>query len=112
MLIGLASPRIVSSIEEGLEKVRSLISDASAQNAEIVCFPEAYLPGLRGLDFTVPPFDQMQFENALRAVCDWSRKYSIATVIGMEKPLENERQIVAYVIDANGGIQGYQTKNQ
>ena len=53
MIIGLASPRIASSLDEGLEKVKRLLSDASAEGAEIVCFPEAYLPGLRGQEFDV-----------------------------------------------------------
>src|ERR1700756_1855647 len=51
MIIALASPRIASSIDEGLDKIKRLLSEASDQGAEIVCFPEAYLPGLRGQDF-------------------------------------------------------------
>lgn len=73
MIIALASPRIASSVDEGLEKVQRLMSDASAQGAEIVCFPEAYLPGLRGQDFEVPSFDQSQQEKALQAVGQWAR---------------------------------------
>src|SRR5262245_32306364 len=53
MIIALASPRIASTLDEGLDKVRWLLSEASTQGAEIVCFPEAYLPGLRGQDFEV-----------------------------------------------------------
>jgi len=48
MIIGLASPRITSTLDEGLDKIKRLLAEASAQGAEIVCFPEAYLPGLRG----------------------------------------------------------------
>ena len=55
MTIALASPCIASSLDEGLEKIKRLLSDASGQGAEIVCFPEAYLPGLRGQDFEVLP---------------------------------------------------------
>ena len=54
MIIGLASPSIASTLDEGLDKIKRLLSDASAQGAEIVCFPEAYLPGLRGQDFDAP----------------------------------------------------------
>ena len=53
MIIALASPRIASTLDEGLDKIKRLLSEASAQGAEIVCFPEAYLPGLRGQDFEV-----------------------------------------------------------
>ena len=88
------------------------LSEASAQGAEIVCFPEAYLPGLRGQDFEVLPFDQAQQERALQAVAQWARTYAVATILGMERLTEAGRQIAAFVIDARGQIQGYQTKNQ
>ena len=62
MIIALASPGIASTLDEGLDKIKRLLSEASAQGAEIVCFPEAYLPGLRGQDFEVLPWGQTQQE--------------------------------------------------
>jgi N-carbamoylputrescine amidase len=44
MIIALASPGVASTLEEGLDKIKRLLSEASAQGAAIVCFPEAYLP--------------------------------------------------------------------
>ncbi|HEU0300876.1 MAG TPA: carbon-nitrogen hydrolase family protein [Longimicrobium sp.] len=112
MIIGLATPRIAATLDEGLEKVERLMADASAQGAEIVCFPEAYLPGLRGLDFEVPPFGAADEERVLQAVSRWARAYRIATILGMERLTPAGRENVAAVIDAGGGIQGFQTKNQ
>lgn len=112
MLIALASPRVASSIDECLDKIQHSLSEAAAQGARIVCFPEAYLPGLRGLDFEVPPFDQTQQERALRAVAQWARTYKVATILGMEWHTNAGRQIAAVVLDARGEMQGYQTKNQ
>src|SRR5580704_5092988 len=112
MLIALASPRVASSIEECLDKIKQSLSEAAAQGAEIVCFPEAYLPGLRGLDFDVPPFDRTQQERALQAVAQWARTYKVATVLGMEWLSNVGRQIAAVVLDASGEMKGYQTKNQ
>jgi predicted amidohydrolase len=88
------------------------VSESSALGAEIVCFPEAYLPGLRGQDFEVLPFDQAQQEQALQAVSQLARTYAVAVILGMERLTEAGRQIAAFVIDARGKIQGYQTKNQ
>ena len=51
MIIALASPCIASAVDEGLDKITRFLSEASAQGAKIVCFPEAYLPGLRGQDY-------------------------------------------------------------
>lgn len=112
MIIALASPRVASTLDAGLDKVKRFLSEASAQGAEIVCFPEAYLPGLRGQDFEVLPFDRAQQERVLRAVGQWARMYRVATILGMERVTEEGRQIAAVVFDAQGQIQGYQTKNQ
>ena len=112
MIIALASPRVASTVGEGLDKVKWLLSEASARGAEIVCFPEAYLPGLRGQDFAVPPFDRTQQERALRAVAEWARRYGLATILGMERVTDAGRQIAALVIDAQGELQGYQAKTQ
>lgn len=112
MIIALASPRVASSLEDGLEKIKRSLSEASAQGAAIVCFPEAYLPGLRGQDFEVFPFDPAQQERALQAVAQWARTYAVAVILCMERFTEAGRQIAAFVLDAHGQLQGYQTKNQ
>lgn len=112
MIIGLASPRIASTLDDGLDRIRRLLSEASAQGAEIVCFPEAYLPGLRGQDFEVLAFERAEQERVLETVAQWARTYAVATILGMERLTEAGRQIAAFVIDARGQLQGCQTKNQ
>jgi predicted amidohydrolase len=112
VIVALASPCVATSLDDGLDRIKRLQSEASARGAEIVCFPEAYLPGLRGQDFEVPPFDRTQQETALEAVAQWARTYAVATILGMERLTESGRQIAAFVIDAQGQLQGYQTKNQ
>lgn len=112
MIIALASPRVAASFDDGLQRVERLMSEAAARGARIVCFPEAYLPGLRGQDFDVWPFDATHQERALAAVAHWSRKHELATILGMERITSAGRQIAAFVIDADGTLQGVQTKNQ
>jgi predicted amidohydrolase len=112
MIIGLATPGIATSVEDGLERIRRLVSEASAQGAEIVCFPEAYLPGLRSVDIDVFSFDSAQNEDVLRIVAQWARTHKVAVIHGTERTTAAGRQIAAYVIDAQGRIQGCQTKNQ
>jgi len=112
VIVALASPRVASTFDEGLEKVEWLVSEASAQGAEVVCFPEAYLPGLRGQDFEVPPFGRDDHERALRAAAGWARRHDVAVILGMERVSDAGRQIAAYVIDARGEVLGFQTKNQ
>jgi len=112
MIVALASPRVASSLEEGLEKVRRFIAAASMRGAQIVCFPEAYLPGLRGQDDAVPPYGEAEQERALRAVSQWAREHTIAVIAGLERITPAGRQVAAYVVDASGRVQGFQTKNQ
>ncbi|HKB03797.1 MAG TPA: carbon-nitrogen hydrolase family protein [Gemmataceae bacterium] len=112
MIIALASPRIASSLDDGLDKVKRLMSEASALGAQIVCFPEAYLPGLRGVDIDLLPFSPAKQERVLRTVADLARTYAVATILGMEWLTEAGRLNVAVVFDRRGQMQGYQTKNQ
>ena len=112
MIIGLASPRVATSLDDGLDRIGRLLSEASAQGARVVCFPEAYLPGLRGQDFEVLPFERKDEERILQAVSALARQHAVSTILGMERLTDGGRQIAAVVIDAQGRIQGYQTKNQ
>lgn len=112
MIIGLASPGIARSLEEGLAKVERLLGEAAAQGARIVCFPEAYLPGLRGQDFEVLPFGRAEQEQVVGRVSEASSKFGVATILGMEWLSEAGRLNVATVFDARGQMLGYQTKNQ
>jgi predicted amidohydrolase len=110
--IALATPRVATSLDDGLERVRHFMSEASKQGAMIVCFPEAYLPGLRGQDFEVFAFEEAQHARALQIVAEAAREHGITTILGMERPTKIGRQIVAYVFDERGNRQGAQTKNQ
>lgn len=112
MIIALATPRVATSMDDGLERASRLITKASAQKAEIVCFPEAYLPGLRGLDFDVPHYDLAEEERVMREVAHLARTHRIAVIMGMERITQASRQIVAVVFDAQGELLGIQTKNQ
>ena len=112
MKIALATPRQAATVEEGLEKIKELMGEAARQDAGIVCFPEAYLPGLRVMDFAVPSFNEAQQAEALHAVSQWAQTFKIATILGMEWLTSTGRQIAAVVFAADGKLMGYQTKNQ
>lgn len=112
MIIALASPRVASTLDDGLERIARLQSEAAARGARIVCFPEAYLPGLRGQDFDVLHWDERVQADALAAVARSAQAHGIATIMGFEHLSEPGRQIAAAMIDAEGRVQGIQTKNQ
>ncbi|MFT3883222.1 MAG: carbon-nitrogen hydrolase family protein [Gemmatales bacterium] len=112
MIIALATPRTATSLDDGLDKAQRLMASASAQGAEIVCFPEAYLPGLRGLDFDVPPYDGIDQQRVMHELARLAETHQIAVIMGMEQITPAGRQIIAAVFDAQGELLGVQTKNQ
>lgn len=112
MQIALASPRVASSVDDALANIKASIEEAAHRGAVIVCFPEAYLPGLRGLDFYVPAFDAAQQDRVLIEVADWSRTNQVATILSMERLAREGRQIAAVVFNRRGEMLGWQTKNQ
>jgi predicted amidohydrolase len=112
LTLALVSPAVATSLHDGLTRIERLVSEASARGAAVVCFPEAYLPGLRGQDFDVLPWEEADQERVLSAVGEIARTHSIVTILGMERITDAGRQITACVFGARGVIEGYQTKNQ
>lgn len=110
--IGLAAVRNAPSVAERLETVNRVLGEAAARDVAIVCFPEAYVPGLRGFDFPVPAPDQARQQEALETVRAAARAHRVAVVIGMEWESAAGLHNVAFVISRGGEIVGYQAKNQ
>lgn len=112
MRIGLATPRFPASLQEGMEKARDLIRQAAETGCDIVCFPESYLPGLRGVGFPVAAPDQRKQEDALEEIRKAAAAHGVAVIMSMEWQAEHGLQIVAWVISETGELLGMQTKNQ
>ncbi len=110
--IGLAAAANAPSIEERLRTVDRFLREATAQDVAIVCFPETYIPGLRGQDFDVPPPDQARQEAALDEIAGMAKRHGVAVVIGMEWATDLGPHNVAFVIGRDGTVLGYQAKNQ
>lgn len=110
--IGLAAVRNYPVLADRMAAVDRMLGEAAAQDVAIVCFPETYLRGLRGMDFPVPPADQAIQAELLVEVQSMAARHSVAVVMGMEWESADGLQNVAFVIGKDGGVQGYQTKNQ
>jgi len=112
MKIALASPPFPKSINDGLTTLEQMVREAAEQQAEIICFPESYLPGYPGMGY--PPKDQSpeSLQSALDKVCDIAAENSMAIIVPMDWYINGQLYNLAYVVSGKGEIQGYQTKNQ
>jgi predicted amidohydrolase len=110
--IGLASTRVPATREDGLATVERFLAEAASRGAAIVCFPETYLPGYRGLGFAPPAVDQDAQERALQRVRDAARRNRVAAIVPMEWASSARLLNLAFVVNADGTIQGCQAKNQ
>lgn len=112
MKIGLAQTRFPRTIREGIDIVIDSLREAAIQNCELVCFPESIIPGLRGVGYAVEEYDHTIQSTALAKICEVAKELRIAVILPMEWKDELGLHLVAFVINENGEILGYQTKNQ
>jgi 5-aminopentanamidase len=110
--VALASPPFPSSIADGLSSIEKLAAMATAEKAEIICFPESFLPGYPGMGYAEEERSAEQLEAALQRVREIARANAIAIIVPMDWYFNNKCYNLAYVIGSNGDILGYQTKNQ
>jgi predicted amidohydrolase len=112
MKIALASPSIPKSLLEGLANLELLVADAASQFAEIICFPESYLPGYPGMGYSANDRSRESLQNALEKVKSIAKQHSIAIIIPMDWYIESSLVNLAFVVSGKGELLGYQTKNQ
>jgi predicted amidohydrolase len=110
--IGLAAVRNAPTVAERIETAKRFLAQSAAQDVAIVCFPETYIPGLRGCDFPVPAHDQYRQQEALEEIRAAAEAHGVAIVIGMEWESAAGLHNVAYVVSRDGEVAGYQAKNQ
>lgn len=112
MKVALASPPFPSSIQDGLTWTQKLTKEAAGQQAAIICFPESYIPGYPGMGYSPEERTPEKLQSALNSVCAIAAENKIAIIMPMDWYAATGLLNVAFVIDANGQVLGYQTKNQ
>src|SRR5436305_1153949 len=112
MRIGLASLPPSTTREQAVSRVVDTLREAASRQVKIVCFPETYVPGYQGMDFAVIPHNQAAQEAALQEIARCCGETGVAAIVGMEWQTEAGLHNIATVIDTQGNVLGYQTKNQ
>jgi predicted amidohydrolase len=112
MKIAIASPPFPKSIEDGLFHVEKLVKDAAAQHAEIICFPESYIPGYPAEGFEAEVGSPGKLQAALDKTCKIAAENNIAIILPMDWYSPQGVLNVAHVISNTGELLGYQAKTQ
>lgn len=110
MKIALASPPFPKSMADGLYWLEKLVKEAAEQQAEIICFPESFIPGYPGA--SVEKASAAQLAAALDTVCKIAAENKVAVIVPMDWHHADGLLNLAYVVSATGEVLGYQTKNQ
>jgi predicted amidohydrolase len=110
--IALANLPPASSLADSVERVTQALAAASTRGAGVVCFPECYVPGYRGLGYEPPRVDQASLDEAWRSIAEAARDSHIGVVLGTERVVGGALRITALVIDETGASIGFQDKVQ
>jgi len=88
------------------------IAEASGMGADVICFPECFVPGYRAAGKQVPPPDPAFLDRAWSAIGAAARKAPLTVVLGTERVVDGAVLLSAIVIDRDGTIAGFQDKVQ
>jgi predicted amidohydrolase len=112
MRIALANLRFPATPAESVELVEDAIARSSQERADIICFPECFVPGYRADGKAIPPPDPVFLERAWSAAAAAAGKANVGVVLGTERVVDGALLISALVINRDGTIAGYQDKVQ
>ena len=110
--IALANLRFPETPADSVRLVEQAIALASAERAAIICFPECYVPGYRGMGKHVAAPDPAFLESAWSTIAAAAAKASIAVILGTERVVDGGLRATALIIDRDGTRAGFQDKVQ
>jgi predicted amidohydrolase len=110
--IALANLRFPATPEESIAAAQSAIAQAGREGAELLCFPECFVPGYRGPGKSVPPPDAAFLDRAWSSVADAAAQANVAVILGTERIADGELLATALVIQCDGTFAGFQDKVQ
>jgi predicted amidohydrolase len=112
MKVALASPPFPKSLNDGLYWLEKLVKEAAIEKAEIICFPESFLPGYPGMGYPEQDRSPERLRAALDRVCIVAAENSMTIIVPMDWHGPKGLLNIAYVVSGDGELLGYQSKNQ
>jgi predicted amidohydrolase len=110
--IALANIPFPATPEESVTLAERAIGQAAIERADIICFPECFVPGYRGMGHAVPPADPAFLERAWDIIGSAAAKANLAVILGSERVVDGGLLITALVINRDGTVAGVQDKVQ
>ncbi len=110
--IALANLPFPATPAQSVELAERAIVQAGSERAGLICFPECFVPGYRGLDKQVPPPDPAFLEHGWLVLAAAAAKAKVAVVLGTERIADSALLATALVINCDGTIAGFQDKVQ
>lgn len=110
--IALANLVMPSSAAASVELATAAIAEAGSRGARVVCFPECYVPGYRGLGHAPPPPDAAFLEQAWSTIGQAAAAAKVAVILGTERIVDGKLLATALVFDDGGQVLGFQDKVQ
>lgn len=112
MKIALASPPFPKSLNDSLYWLEKLVKEAAIEKAEMICFPESFLPGYPGMGYAEQDRSPESLRSALDRVCMIAAENSMTIIVPMDWHGPKGLLNIAYVVSGDGELLGYQSKNQ
>jgi predicted amidohydrolase len=110
--IALANIRFPATPAESIALAERAVAEASIEGAGLICFPECFVPGYRGMGRKIPPADRLFLERAWSRIAKAAQKANVAVILGTERVIDQGLVISALVVNRDGTIAGFQDKVQ
>jgi predicted amidohydrolase len=110
--IALANIRFPETPDESVQLACDALEQAASRQAQIICFPECFVPGYRGMGKRPLPPEAAFLERAWSEIAGAAARANIAVVLGTERLAGEALLATALVINPDGSIAGFQDKVQ
>jgi predicted amidohydrolase len=110
--IALANIRFPTTREESVMLAEEAVAQAGVERADIICFPECFVPGYRGMNKGVLPADPVFLEHAWSTIASAAARANVCVILGTERVIGDAVLASAIVINRDGSVAGFQDKVQ
>jgi len=110
--IALANLRFAPTPAASVDLACAAIRQAGLEKADLICFPECYVPGYRCFGRAIAAPDADFLERAWARIAATAAQSDVGVILGTERVVGAGLRIAALVINRDGSVAGFQDKVQ